>query len=188
MNSFTPSPGVELSATIIPLLPVDSKVWLAYPPSATTKKEKLKLKASYDKVILEFDKSLKFEELSKQKQISKEESDLNQIIIDLNKQLKEIENTEIKSQKAADSIHKANYSKVEQIEKAEVKKVTADFAQKESVYKSASSKIDKESGYITKKLDVKSKIIKKEYDQATSHKLKELKLKLQSDLKALQTK
>ena len=150
--------------------------------------EKEKLKVSNDKVILEFDKELKTEELSNQKLIGKEDLDLSNKINSFNKQVKEIENTEIKSLKNQELIHNANCSKAESIEKLEVKKANSEFALKESVHNKNASKIDKEVSVFTKQLDLKNKVIKKEHDVSLSNKLREIKTKLQKDLKALQTK
>lgn len=151
-------------------------------------KEKEKLKLSYDKVISDFEKEIKSEEITKQKNISKEETELANKITTFNKQIKEIENTEIKNLKIQDSLSKEKHSKAENIQRNEGKRVNSEFAKKDSVHKSKASKIEKDSSSITKKLDVKNKLIKKEYETTISNKLQGINAKLQQDLKALQTK
>ena len=148
-------------------------------------KQKFGFNESLDEAISEFDSEIKSEVSRNKENISKEESNLEQKVAAFNKNIQEIEDNEmIKLDKQA-SLHKENYSKIEQKESNKVQMAKDEFAKKEATYRSNISEIDKGSSIEAKHFEATKKSVKRDYELKLAKNVSELNLKLQQDIKAM---
>ena len=83
------------------------------------------------------------------------------------------------------SLHKENYSKIEQKESNKVQMAKDEFAKKEATYRSNISEIDKGSSIEAKHFEATKKSVKRDYELKLAKNVSELNLKLQQDIKAM---
>jgi len=148
-------------------------------------KQKYLLKEELDKTISNLIFKVKSIDSKNKESITRVEAILETKGFELDKQLKGITDVYVNSLSKQASIHKTNYSSIENKESNQVKNTKSDFNKSEIAYRTKISEIDKELRSETKNFETAKKVVKKNYDLSLSKHLNELTIKLQGDIKTV---